>query len=135
MMNATSAAATDNHRWTWVCPRGSVAATRWLSPDNAVPYNTSRSRSKRRFRETPLPGRLPWVEAVRSIADSMVVEGEVGFIGSGSEIHDIAPDAAHILTTTDEATQFVAATHVDVLAPAVGDMHGMLRQMVLFSAP
>jgi fructose-bisphosphate aldolase, class II len=70
------------------------------------------------------------VEAVRSIADSMVVEGEVGFIGSGSEIHDTAPDASRILTTTDEATQFVAATHVDVLAPAVGNMHGMLRQMV-----
>jgi fructose-bisphosphate aldolase, class II len=70
------------------------------------------------------------VEAVRSIADSMVVEGEVGFIGSGSEIQDTAPDAARILTTTDEATQFVAATHVDVLAPAVGNMHGMLRQMV-----
>ena len=70
------------------------------------------------------------VEAVRSIADSMVVEGEVGFIGSGSEIHDSAPDAARILTTTEEATQFVAATRVDVLAPAVGNMHGMLRQMV-----
>jgi len=70
------------------------------------------------------------VEAVRSIADSMVVEGEVGFIGSGSEIHDTAPDAARILTTIDEATQFVAATRVDVLAPAVGNMHGMLRQMV-----
>ena len=70
------------------------------------------------------------VEAVRSIAESMVVEGEVGFIGSGSEIHDTAPDAARILTTPDEATQFVAATRVDVLAPAVGNMHGMLRQMV-----
>src|SRR5262249_49629102 len=67
------------------------------------------------------------VEAVRSVAASMVVEGEVGFIGSGSEIHDTAPDAARILTTTDEATQFVAATRVDVLAPAVGNMHGMLR--------
>jgi fructose/tagatose bisphosphate aldolase len=70
------------------------------------------------------------VEAVRSIAPSIVVEGEVGFIGSGSEIHDTAPDAARILTTTEEATRFVAATHVDVLAPAVGNMHGMLRQMV-----
>ena len=39
-------------------------------------------------------------------------------------------DAARILTTTDEATRFVAATRVDVLAPAVGNMHGMLRQMV-----
>jgi fructose-bisphosphate aldolase, class II len=70
------------------------------------------------------------VEAVRSIADSMVVEGEVGFIGSGSEIHDTAPDAARILTTPDEAKQFVAATRVDVLAPAVGNMHGMVREMV-----
>jgi fructose-bisphosphate aldolase class II len=70
------------------------------------------------------------VEAVKSIDSSMIVEGEIGDIGSGSEIHAEAPDSARILSTPDEARQFVAATGVDVLAPAVGNMHGLLPSMV-----
>jgi ketose-bisphosphate aldolase len=70
------------------------------------------------------------VEAVKAVNPSILVEGEIGYIGSGSEIHDKAPDAAKILTTPEEASQFVSATGVDVLAPAVGNMHGMLRSMV-----
>ena len=34
------------------------------------------------------------------------------------------------LTTPEEAKQFVQATGIDVLAPAVGNMHGMLKSMV-----
>jgi fructose-bisphosphate aldolase class II len=34
------------------------------------------------------------------------------------------------LTTPEEARQFVASTRIDVLAPAVGNMHGMLKSMV-----
>src|SRR5262249_22101823 len=34
------------------------------------------------------------------------------------------------LTTPEEARQFVEATGVDILAPAVGNMHGMLISMV-----
>ncbi len=34
------------------------------------------------------------------------------------------------LTTPEQARQFVAETGVDVLAPAVGNMHGMLQSMV-----
>src|SRR6202042_1162080 len=70
------------------------------------------------------------VEALKSINPSMLVEGEIGDIGSGSEIHDRAPDLAKGLTSPKEAKQYVDATGVDVLAPAVGNMHGMLRSMV-----
>lgn len=35
-----------------------------------------------------------------------------------------------MLTTPAEAKQFVDATEVDVLAPAVGNMHGLLQSMV-----
>ncbi|HVP48230.1 MAG TPA: class II fructose-bisphosphate aldolase [Bryobacteraceae bacterium] len=68
------------------------------------------------------------VEAVKSINPAILVEGEIGDIGSGSEIHEKAPERA--LSTPDEARQFVEATGVDILAPAVGNMHGMLRSMV-----
>jgi fructose-bisphosphate aldolase, class II len=60
----------------------------------------------------------------------MLVEGEIGDIGSGSEIHDQAPDLSKGLSTPEQAKQFVESTGVDVLAPAVGNMHGMLRSMV-----
>jgi fructose-bisphosphate aldolase class II len=35
------------------------------------------------------------------------------------------------LTTPEEALQFVEETGIDILAPAVGSMHGMSRSMVL----
>jgi fructose-bisphosphate aldolase class II len=68
------------------------------------------------------------VSAAKGINPSIVVEGEIGYIGSGSEIHTEFVRAP--LTTTLEAKQFVEETHVDVLAPAVGNMHGMLPAML-----
>ena len=70
------------------------------------------------------------IEALKAINPSMLVEGEIGDIGSGSEIHDSSPDLSKGLSTPEEAKQFVEATGVDILAPAVGNMHGMLRSMV-----
>ena len=70
------------------------------------------------------------VETLKSINPSIVVEGEIGDIGSGSEIHADAPGAAGSLTTPSEARQFIAATRVDVLAPSVGNRHGMLKRML-----
>jgi fructose-bisphosphate aldolase class II len=71
------------------------------------------------------------VEAVRSVRDEIVVEGEIGWIGASSEIHAKAPEGLEKgLTTPEEAREFVNATGVDVLAPAVGNMHGLLQSMV-----
>ena len=70
------------------------------------------------------------VDAVKAIRPDILVEGEIGDIGSGSEIHDAAPDLRRGLTTPAEARQFVHETRIDTLAPAVGNMHGMLASMV-----
>jgi fructose-bisphosphate aldolase, class II len=70
------------------------------------------------------------VEAVKAIHPAMLVEGEIGNIGTGSEIHELDPDLSKYLTTPAEAKQFVEFTGVDVLAPAVGNMHGMSAKMV-----
>lgn len=67
------------------------------------------------------------VEAVKQIRPDILVEGEVGDIGSGSEIHELAASTA--LTTPAEAKQFVEETRVDTLAPAVGNAHGMTKVM------
>jgi len=70
------------------------------------------------------------VEALKAINPAILVEGEIGDIGTGSEIHAEAPDLSKGLTTPTQAKQFVESTRIDILAPAVGNMHGMLKSMV-----
>ena len=70
------------------------------------------------------------VEALKSINPDIIVEGEIGNIGSGSEIHESIAGGVGVLSTREEAKQFVDATKVDVLAPAVGNMHGLLKSMI-----
>jgi fructose-bisphosphate aldolase class II len=68
------------------------------------------------------------VLALKALRPDILVEGEIGDIGSGSQIHDSAPHRP--LTTPDEALQFVEETSIDTLAPAVGNMHGVLKSML-----
>ena len=70
------------------------------------------------------------VRTLKAINPAIMVEGELGNIGTGSEIHATAPTESRTLTTSEEAKRFVAATGVDILAPAVGNMHGLLPSMV-----
>lgn len=70
------------------------------------------------------------VKAIRAINPGVVIEGEIGYIGSSSEVMDRKPDRPLELSTPEEAVRFVNATGVDVLAPAVGNMHGLLKAMV-----
>jgi fructose-bisphosphate aldolase class II len=72
------------------------------------------------------------VEAVKAIRPAILVEGEIGYIGSGSQIHAEAEAAARPLplTTPDEARQFLEETGVDLLSPAVGSTHGLTPSML-----
>ena len=70
------------------------------------------------------------VKVARSVNPDIVVEGEIGYIGSSSEIVEKRPEESLKLSTPEEARRFVDATGVDVLAPAVGNMHGLLAAMV-----
>lgn len=70
------------------------------------------------------------VQAIKAVNPAILAEGEVGDIGTGSEIHETAQGDVRKLTTPEEARQFVEATGIDILAPAVGNMHGMLKSMV-----
>src|SRR5215831_9328140 len=67
-------------------------------------------------------------QAIKAINPAILAEGEIGDIGTGSEIKETAQGGK--LSTPEEARQFVAATGIDILAPAVGNMHGMLKSMV-----
>ena len=69
------------------------------------------------------------VQAIKAINPAIIAEGEIGNIGTGSEIHETV-QGDRTLSTPEEARRFVEATGIDVLAPAVGNMHGMLKSMV-----
>ncbi|MGD0098355.1 MAG: class II fructose-bisphosphate aldolase [Terracidiphilus sp.] len=70
------------------------------------------------------------VDAIKAINPAILAEGEIGDIGTGSEIHEEPQNGLKSLTTPEEAKQFVHSTGIDALAPAVGNMHGMLKSMV-----
>ena len=70
------------------------------------------------------------VEAIKAINPAILAEGEIGDIGTGSEIHENVDNELRNLTRPEEARQFVESTGIDILAPAVGNMHGMLESMV-----
>ncbi len=70
------------------------------------------------------------VEVLKAINPSILIEGEIGDIGTGSEIHDEVPDLSKGLTDPEEAKRYFAASNIDILSPAVGNMHGMVKSMV-----
>ncbi len=71
------------------------------------------------------------VKIAKKINKNIIVEGELGYIGSGSMVRQEIPKGAAInpedLTRPEEAAEFVKATGVDMLAPAVGNIHGMMK--------
>src|SRR5262245_26815649 len=68
------------------------------------------------------------VEALKAINPAILIEGEIGEIGTGSEIHEEVPQGLK-LTTPEEAREFAVATGIDILAPAVGNTHGLSRSI------
>jgi fructose-bisphosphate aldolase class II len=70
------------------------------------------------------------IETLKKINPAILIKGEIGDIGTGSEIHEKVLDVSKGLTSASEAKRFAEATGIDILAPAVGNMHGMVRNMV-----
>ncbi|MEK7117949.1 MAG: class II fructose-bisphosphate aldolase [Patescibacteria group bacterium] len=59
-------------------------------------------------------------------AKEVLVEAELGFIGKSSKLLDEIPEGVS-KTTVEEARKFVEETGIDLFAPAVGNVHGMLK--------
>ena len=66
------------------------------------------------------------VEYARSTGREVLVEAELGFIGQSSQIHDAVPEGVEVTSVAD-AVRFVTETGIDLFAPAVGNIHGLLR--------
>jgi len=61
----------------------------------------------------------------------VLVEGELGYIGQSSKVLEKLPEGVNIdpnsLTQPEEAKSFTEETGVDLLAPAVGNVHGLIK--------
>ncbi len=78
---------------------------------------------------------IAYIKECRSYAQAkgldILIEGELGNIGVSSEVLENIPeelkDEESRLTDPVVATQFVQASGVDLLAPAVGNLHGLVK--------
>ena len=68
-------------------------------------------------------------EVSKETGRDILVEAEIGFIGKSSKILDSIPDGVSevTMTTPEDAKSFVDETGVDMLAPSIGNIHGMVR--------
>lgn len=57
----------------------------------------------------------------------ILVEVELGYIGEGSQLRDTIPEGVAVITKASDAQDFISKTGADMLAPAVGNFHGMLK--------
>ncbi len=71
------------------------------------------------------------IEYAKSKNPNILIEAEIGFIGKSSKVLSEIPKGVNItdeyLTTREQAKDFIDKTGVDLLAPAVGNIHGMLK--------
>ncbi|MBI2097431.1 MAG: class II fructose-bisphosphate aldolase [Candidatus Vogelbacteria bacterium] len=71
------------------------------------------------------------VDYARSANREIMIEGELGYIGTSSKLLDVVPEGVRLgaddLVNPDDTRRFVSETGVDLFAPAVGNIHGMLK--------
>lgn len=70
------------------------------------------------------------VEYAKNCGREVLIEGELGYIGTSSKVLKEIPAGVDLstanLTHPDEAMKLVSESGVNMLAPAVGNVHGML---------
>lgn len=63
----------------------------------------------------------------------VLIEAELGYIGTSSKLLDAIPEGIGTdpksLTSAEQALKFVQETGVDLFAPSVGNIHGMLKDV------
>jgi fructose-bisphosphate aldolase class II len=68
-----------------------------------------------------------------SVNPNILVEGELGYIGKSSKMLEAIPEGVALsdktITTVEDAKRLVQETGIDLFSPAVGNLHGMLKNM------
>lgn len=59
----------------------------------------------------------------------VLIEAEIGFIGTSSKVLEEIPEGVnkHTMTKPEDAKYFVEKTNIDLLAPSIGNIHGMVK--------
>ena len=71
---------------------------------------------------------VDWIKEYNTMQGSdILVEGELGYIGSSSVMLESLPSDMSALTSIADAKMFYEQTGVDLYAPAVGNVHGVLK--------
>ncbi len=68
------------------------------------------------------------VEYAKNCGREVLVEAELGYIGQSSKILLGVPEGVEV-TTVEDAKKFTDESGVDLFAPAVGNIHGMLKDV------
>ena len=70
------------------------------------------------------------VRIAKRVNGKILVEGELGYIGQSSQVLSQVPAGAAIkledLPTVEQCKKFVKETKIDLFAPAVGNVHGII---------
>ena len=69
------------------------------------------------------------VEYARSKNPEIIVEAELGFIGKSSKVLESIPEGVSEETQTkpEDAKRFIEETGIDLFAPSVGNIHGIVK--------
>lgn len=71
------------------------------------------------------------VSVARASGRDVLVEGELGYIGSSSKVMDALPEGAaateELMTKPEELADLVKRSGIDLVAPAVGNIHGLIK--------
>ena len=71
---------------------------------------------------------------LKGIKPDILIEGEMGFIGGSSKLLDKIPTGVEVteenITKVENAKKFVGETGIDMLSPAVGNLHGVLKNFL-----
>jgi fructose-bisphosphate aldolase, class II len=71
------------------------------------------------------------VEYAKNVNPEILIEGELGYIGKSSKLLDTIPEGVVTdgdnLVKPEEAEEYIRNTGADMLAPAVGNLHGMFK--------
>ncbi len=151
-LNVPIIAGTSEGEREYVGVRESVALVKSLREEFDYPIflNADHTYSIEKIKEAVSAGydavifdgaKLPYEENLRktkeavieakNINPDIIVEAELGYIGTSSKLLDEVPEGASVdsgtLTTPEHAEYFVKETGIDLFAPAVGNLHGMLK--------
>lgn len=58
----------------------------------------------------------------------IIIEGEIGYLRGESKIQEFIEIKEEDLTKPEEASEFISQTKIDLLAPAVGNIHGIVTK-------